>query len=826
MFTGPQKAQIAQMKRIAVAVLILVPISLAAQQAAKPAAIAVQPVASHAPAAAALTVADQTALVKQYCVGCHNDRNKDRTSGLSFQSFDAATITDHSDTAERMIRRLRAGMMPPVGSKRPEPQVINSLVNAFETRLDRAAALNPNPGWRPSQRLNRAEYQRAVKDLLAIDVDVNQFLPADTLSDGFDNIADTQTISSTLMEGYLRAASQISRLAVGDRNASASSTTWKVPRTASQMRHVEGAPLGTRGGMSVMHVFPADGEYLFKIMLHMGPTGDLFGGPYSGEKIEVSIDGERVALMDINPRMNEQDPNGLTMQTPKVNIKAGEHRVSAAFVQRFDGPADDLMMPIEHTLADTNIGEVFGTTALTHLRDFTVSGPLNVTGVSETESRRKIFTCRPTSAPEESACAADIVRRLATQAYRGTVPADDLKDLMSFYERGRKSSDFEGGVRMAVQAILASPRFLFRIEQTPSALKAGQTYRISDQDLASRLSFFVWGSMPDAELLKIAATGTLRTPAVFEKQLKRLLNDPRSAALSTRFASQWLRLQDVEKVRPDHHFYSYWDTTLSQAMVRETELFVDSLIREDRPVTDLLTADHTFVNERLAKHYGIPNILGDQYRRVTIADANRRGVLGQGSVLLLTSIADRTSPVLRGKWVMEVLLGSPPPPPPPNVPLLEETKAVDEGKTLSTRERMEMHRKNPSCNSCHRVIDPLGLALENFDVTGVWRIRDNGAAVDPVGDLYDGTKLDGPIALQNALLKHQDVFMLSFTESLMTYALGRRVESYDMPAIRQIVRDAKAKNYRFSAFITGVANSAAFRMGRVAPAEATEDRGR
>src|SRR5262245_13597123 len=599
------------MKRFAAAILLLAPVSLVAQQATKPAAAPVTPAVSHAPVSGTLTVVEQNALVKQYCVGCHNDRNKDRTSGLSFQAFDAANIADHADVAERMIRRLRSGMMPPVGAKRPDAATIGGLVTAFETKIDRAAALNPNPGWRPSQRLNRAEYQRAVKDLLAVDVDVNAYLPADTLSDGFDNIADSQTISSTLMEGYLRAASQISRLAVGDRNASPTSTTWKVPRTASQMRHVEGAPLGTRGGLSVRHVFPADGEYLFKIMLHMGPTGDLFGGPYRGEQIEVSIDGERVALMDINPRMNEQDPNGLTMQTPKVDIKAGEHRVSAAFVQRFDGPADDLIMPIEHTLADTNIGEVFGTTALTHLRDFTVSGPLSVTGVSETESRKKIFSCRPTSATEESACAADIVRWRALQAYRGSLPADDFKDLMSFYERGRKQNDFEGGIRMAVQAILASPRFLFRIEQTPSTLKAGQTYRIADHDLASRLSFFLWGSMPDAELLKAASAGTLRTPAVFEKQVKRLVADPRSEALSTRFASQWLRLQDVDKVRPDHHFYSYWDTTLSQAMVRETELFVDSLIREDRPVTDLLTADHTFVNERLAKHYGIPNILGD-----------------------------------------------------------------------------------------------------------------------------------------------------------------------------------------------------------------------
>ena len=812
------------MKQLVVVAWVSVfPLVVAAQQSSKPAAPP-KAVASHAPGAATMPPAEQTAVVKQYCAGCHSDRGK--AGGLSLAAFDAANVVEHGDTTEKMIRKLRAGMMPPAGSRRPEPAVIDALATAFETRIDRAAALNPNPGSRPSQRLNRAEYARAVKDLLAVDVDVNAYLPADTISDGLDNIADSQTISSTLMEGYLRAASQISRLAVGDRHASAGSTTWKVPRTASQMRHVEGAPLGTRGGLSVLHVFPADGDYQFKIMLHMGPTGDLFGGPYRGEQIEVSINGERVALMDINPRMNEQDPNGMTMQTPKVHVKAGQHRLSAAFIQRFDGPADDLIMPIEHTLADTNIGEVFGTTALTHLRDFTVNGPLSVTGVSDTESRRKIFTCRPISAAEESKCAAGIVRNLAGQAYRGRVQADDFKELMAFYERGRKGADFESGIRLAVQAILASPRFLFRMEQAPAALRAGQSYRVSDIDLASRLSFFIWGSVPDAELVRVAMQGTLQAPAVFNRQLKRMLADPRSEALSTRFAAQWLRLQDVDKVRPDHHFYSYWDTTLSQALVRETELFVDSLIREDRPVTDLLTADHTFVNERLAKHYGIPNILGDEYRRVTIADPNRRGVLGQGSVLLLTSIADRTSPVLRGKWVMEVLLGSPPPPPPPNVPTLDETKAVDAGKTLSTRERMEEHRKNPACTSCHRVIDPLGLALENFDVTGVWRIKDNGVTVDPAGDLYDGTKLDGPIALRHALMKHQDVIMLSFTESLMTYALGRRVEPYDMPAVRAIVRDAKRNNYKFSSFISGVATSAAFRMGRVAAVETTNAAGR
>ena len=771
----------------------------------------------------------QTALVKQYCATCHNDRSKDNAGGLTLASFDASQIGHDAavaETAEKMIRKLRLGMMPPPGARRPDAAVVNAFAESMETRLDRAAALNPNPGRRPFQRLNRAEYERAVHDLLALDVDVTAFLPPDTISAGFDNVADVQNFSATLMEGYLRAASRISSLAVGDARASAAETTVKVPRTASQMRHVEGAPLGTRGGLSVLHVFPADGDYIFKIMLHMGPTGDLFGGPYRGEQIEVSINGDRVALMDINPRMNEQDPNGMTMQTPRIHIKAGQQRISAVFVQHFEGPADDLIMPIEHTLADTNIGEVFGTTALTHLRDFTVTGPIAVTGLSDTESRRRVFVCRPTTLAEESTCAATIVRKLAGRAYRGPVQTDDFKDLMSFYEKGRKEGDFETGIRMALQAILASPRFLFRLERTPATLKAGQNYRVGDFDLASRLSFFIWGSVPDAELLKVASQGTLHAPAVFDRQLKRMLADPKSEALASRFAAQWLRLQDVDKVRPDHHFYSHWDTTLSKAMVRETELFVDSLIREDRPVTDLLTADHTFVNERLAKHYGIPNILGDEFRRVTISDPNRRGVLGQGSVLLLTSIADRTSAVLRGKWVMEVLLGSPPPPPPPNVPLLEETKAVASGKQLSTRERMEEHRKNPACTSCHRVIDPLGLALENFDVTGVWRIKDNGVPVDPAGDLYDGTKLDGPIALRNALLKHQDVIMLSFTESLMTYALGRRVEFYDMPAVRAIVRDAKRNNYRFSSFISGVANSGAFRMGRVTAEETTAAAGR
>ena len=777
--------------------------------------------AATTPAPGGMAVEAQTALVKQYCAACHNDRNKANTGGLSLQGFDAAAIVEHGATTEKMIRKLRTGMMPPPGARRPDATAITAMAEALEARMDRAAAANPNPGWRPSQRLNRAEYAAAIRDLLDLEVDVTTFLPPDTISDGFDNVADSQVISTTLMEGYLRAASQISRLAVGDRQASATTATWKVPRTSSQMRHVEGAPLGTRGGLSVTHVFPADGEYRFKILLHSGPTGDLFGGPYRGEQLDISIDGERVALMDINPRMNEQDPNGLNMASPAVHIKAGPHRVSAAFIAHFDGPVDDLMMPVEHTLADTNIGEVFGTTALAHIRDFAVEGPAVVTGVSETVSRRRIFTCRPTSAAEEAPCATEIVKRLASQAYRGPVSGEDFRELFAFYTQGRSKGDFEGGVRLALQAILASPRFLFRLESTPATVRAGQSYRIADVDLASRLSFFLWGTAPDADLLKAANAGTLRTDAGLDKQVRRMLADPRSEALSTRFAAQWLRLQDVEQVRPDHHFYSYWDTNLSRSMVRETELFFDSLVREDRPLLDLLTADYTFVDERLAKHYRIPNILGNEFRRVTLADPNRRGVLGQGSVLLLTSIADRTSPVLRGKWVMEVLLGSPPPPPPPNVPLLEETKAASNGKLLSTRERMEEHRRNPQCTSCHRVIDPLGLALENFDATGAWRVKDNGVAIDATGDLYDGTKMDGPVGLRQALLKHRDVIITSFTESLMTYATGRRIEYYDMPAIRAIVREAGKNDNRVSSFILGVVNSAAFRMSRAEPAATT-----
>jgi hypothetical protein len=769
------------------------------------------------------SVEAQNQLVKQYCTGCHSDRG--RAGGLSLVNFDAADIEKHADVGEKMIRKLRAGMMPPPTARRPEAETMNAFVTALETTIDGTAALNPNPGWRPFQRLNRAEYVRSVRDLVGIDVDVNSFLPPDTISAGFDNISDVQNFSPTLMEGYLRAASQISRLAVGDRNASATSVTYKIGRTMSQMRHVEGAPMGTRGGISVVHVFPADGDYVIKAAMHYEPLGGLFGR-YSmltmtiTEQVDVSINGERVALVDVNPAMSETDfgqnkgQNGLEIRTPPIHVSAGPQRVSVAFIQRLDGPVDDVIAPLENTLADVDIS--YGVTALPHMRDMAIVGPSVVTGVSETPSRRRIFSCRPLSANEEETCAAEIVKRLTAQAYRGEAAPDDIQDALEFFQKGRKAGDFESGVRLALQSILVSPRFLFRTEHAPATLvKTANSYRISDQDLASRLSFFLWASGPDAELVKAATSGGLRTPAGFEKQVRRMLADKRSDALSTRFASQWLRLQDLDKIIPDYLLYPQYDDTLGQAMRKETELFFDSIVREDRSVLDLLTADYTFVNERLAKHYGIANVTGNQFRRVQTPEY-RRGLLGQGSILTSTSVADRTSPVLRGKWVMDVLLGTPPPPPPPDVPALDDSvKANEGGKMLSTRQRMEEHRKNPTCNACHRFIDPLGLALDNFDVTGAWRIKDNEVAVDSVGDLYDGTKMNGPAGLRDALLKHQDMVLRSFAENLLTYALGRRVEYSDMPTVRAIVAGAAKNDNRFSSYVLGVVNSAAFRMVKV-----------
>jgi hypothetical protein len=762
---------------------------------------------------------DHGATVQQYCAGCHSDRG--RAGGLSLADWSPAAADLAPEIAEKMIRKLRAGMMPPAGARRPAGDTLEALATTLETRMDARAAAHPDPGWRPFQRLNRAEYAREIREILSLDVDPTAFLPPDTVSSGFDNVADVQTFSPTLMEGYLRAAGRIAALAVGDPESSASQATFKLPKTASQLDRAEGAPVGTRGGISVDHTFPADGTYVFSMEFFAEPLGLLYGSTAAGEQIELSLDGVRLVLSDINPRMSEEK-TGLAIKTAPLHVSAGRHRVSAAFIQRYEGLINDLIAPIDHTMADTEIGTAYGITTLPHLRSLSIVGPHQVTGVSDTESRRRVFTCRPLSRDDELPCATGIVRRVASRAFRRPVTDKELSRLMTFFARGRGERDFEHGVGKALEAILASPQFVFRVELEPAGV-AGRSYRLGDYELASRLSFFLWASGPDETLLKLAEQGRLAQPGVLAQQVRRMAADARADALATRFASQWLRLQDLERVIPDPIRYPYSDQTLSIALERETELFFGSLVREDRSILDLLTADYTFVNERTARHYGIPNVTGDAFRRVSVPD-DRRGILGHGSVLTLTSIAERTSPVMRGKWIMEVLLGTPPPPPPPNVPALEETKGADGGRLLTVRERMEEHRRNPACTSCHRVIDPLGLALENFDATGRWRIRDGAMAVDATGELFDGTRVSGPADLRAAILKRKDVFLSSFTESLLTYALGRRVEARDMPAVRRIIARAELQDFRIGAFLTGIVESPAFQMSRPHTVERTEER--
>ncbi len=755
-------------------------------------------------------------VIEQYCTRCHNDQRM--RGNLALNGFDIADAASRGETVEKMIRKLGAGMMPPAGTRRPEPEVMEALVDELRTTMDELAEEHPNPGARTFQRLNRAEYRAAVNDLLGIDVDVSSFLPLDTKSANFDNIADVQMPSATVMEGYLRAADKISRLAIGDPDAEIGSTIYSVPRIQSQKDRVEGAPLGTRGGLSVVHTFPADGKYVFHIMPANAVEGEVFGRTFGTEQIEVSLDGARVALLTIDRWMSESEPTGLNIRTDSIQVSAGPHRVSVAFVRQFEGEVDDLIRPIDHTMADGQIGIGLGVTTQQHLQRVSILGPFGVTGVSETPTRRSIFTCRPTAPGEARPCAASIFKRLATRAYRRPATDRDVESLLAFYDESVLTADFETGVRKGLQAMLASPYFVFRFERRDEDAEPGEIYRIGDHELASRLSFFLWGAPPDDVLIDAADRGKLHDSDELERQARRMLADPRAEALATRFASQWLRLQDLEKVHPDALTYPYFDQTLSEAMRRETELLFSHLVQEDRPVTDLLTADYTFVNERLARHYGMAGVVGSEFRQVPVQRDERRGLLGHGSVLTLTSHPDRTSPVLRGKWVMEVLMGTPPPPPPPDVPELEETQAADGGRRLAVRERMELHRANPACNSCHSMMDPIGLALENFDVTGAWRIRDEGNPVDPVGELYDGSTLTGPGDIRAALLKRPDMFYGVFAENLMAYALGRRVEYYDMPTVRAIVRTAAENDYSVSAFILGVIDSPAFQMTRAGEA--------
>ena len=770
--------------------------------------------------ASVIAAPDLNAVVKKNCASCHSDQRK--MGNLSLQSFDLATVGATSPIiAEKMIGKLRTGMMPPPGRPRPAGDTLLVLTETLERQMDRRYAASPNPGSRAFQRLNRAEYERSIKDLLGLEINAESWLPLDTRSANFDNIADVQTPSATVLDAYMDAASEISRLAVGDPKASVTTSTYKIPRLANQMDLVDGAPRGTRGGGSVTHNFPADGEYVFTVTLHAIPTGQLYGStaPFD-ERIEVSVNGERVAMLDVDRGMSQADPNGMEIRTRPIPVRAGENRVTAAFVRTFEGPVNDNIQPIGNPIADTQIGSQAGITIQSHLQTFAVTGPFNATGVSETASRQRVFTCRPTTESEARPCAEKIVNRLGMLAYRRPLTANDTKALLEFYDRESKNGGFEIGVRSALEAMLASPHFFFRVEEVPTAATDGGRAPVSSIDLASRLSFFLWGAPPDSALLSLGRRGLLSDTTVLLAQTKRMLADPRSEALATRFAGQWLRLQDIDKVHPDALQYPNFNEQLASDMRTETETFFYSLLRENKSLMDFFTADYTFVNQNLAKHYDIPGVTGPAFRKVKYADANRVGVLGHGSMLLLTSHANRTSPVLRGKWVMEVLMGSPPPPPPPDVPDLEATAEHTDGKMLTTRERMEQHRASPSCRSCHVFIDPIGLALDNFDVIGQWRIKENGMLLDTRGDYYDGTKISGPRELQQVLLKRPIPLVRTFTQNLMSYALGRRVEYYDNPAVRKIEVAARANNYRMQDFVLGVVKSDQFRMRLVPVAQA------
>tara|TARA_Y100001001_G_scaffold97402_1_gene95238 strand:+ start:6307 stop:8766 length:2460 start_codon:yes stop_codon:yes gene_type:complete len=757
---------------------------------------------------------DHTEVVGQYCVRCHNDRRM--TGNMSLEQFDASAPEQNAELSEKMIRKLRAEMMPPPGARRPAGDTLLSLVLALESSMDAAAVANPNPGGRSFQRLNQAEYGRSILELLDLEIDAGDYLPLDTKSANFDNIADAQMLSPMLLGTYFRAAAEISRLAVGDPNVLPSSKTYTNGGYVSQWDQVEGAPFGTRGGISAMHTFPADGDYVFKMAFEHTTTGGFFGGTSRDEQIEISIDGERVGLYWVDRFMNVSDPNGANMQSEPIFLRAGPRRVSAAFLRQAEGPREDVVSPHEWSLSDRQIGvSGYGVTALAHLKDLAITGPHEPTGVSETPSRRRVFSCRPLTPEEAPTCAEEIISRLGPQAFRRPLTQADLEGLMSFYELGFADGGFELGVRTAIEAMLASPDFVFRLEEAPSGVQAGENYTVSNIDLASRLSFFLWGAPPDVELLAAAEKGELSEESGLTGQVRRMLKDSRAEALGTRFASQWLRLEDLDKVHPDRLFFPDFYQQLADAMLRETELFFNGLVREDRSALELYSADYTYLNEALAKHYGIPGITGTHFRKVQYPDDTRRGILGHGSILTLTSHANRTSPVLRGKWVLEVLLGSPPPPPPPGIPDLEETEDSEDGRLLTTRERMELHRSSPSCNSCHRFMDPIGLALDNYDVTGRWRIRENGMPLDTKGEFYDGTVIETPSALQEVLVKRPIPLVRTFTENLMAYALGRRVEYYDQPTIRSITAQAEEDDYRMSSFILGVVLSDAFRMQQV-----------
>jgi mono/diheme cytochrome c family protein len=761
-----------------------------------------------ATAAAAPDAAAQRALVDQYCVTCHNARLK--TADLLLDQLDLTHLGNHAEIGEKVVRKLRAGMMPPTGMRRPDPATLESLIKWMESELDRGAVTHlPAPGL---HRLNRTEYSNAIRDLLALEVDATKFLPADDSTRGFDNIAGALTMSPALMEAYLSAAGKISRLAIGDVSAPRQEV-FDAPADTAQNYRVEGLPFGTRGGMLIKYQFPADGDYTFKVKGVTGYFQRVLGG-IKGEQLEVTVDGERVKLFDWDKEI--QNTTGTGRATPRIPIKAGLHTVGVTFLATNDLPATELNRPFQRTM--NTPGSIPGFMFYPHVGQVWIEGPYDAKGATDTASRRKIFVCRPASAREEGACADRIISSLAKHAFRRPANPADLESLTKFYLAARnEGGSFEEGIEAALQRILADPEFVYRGEREPAGVAAGKTYRVSDLALASRLSFFLWSSIPDDELIDLAAQGKLKDPVIFEKEVRRMLADPKSAALITNFTGQWLNVRSMKASEPVVNLFPDFDDNLRSAFQRETELFFDSIVHEDHSVLDLLTADYTFVNERLAKHYGIPNVYGPQFRRVTLpAELDmRRGLLGKGALLTVTSAAARTSPVVRGKWFLETFLGISPPQPPPDVNTAIAERPADaagNAKPPTMRQTMEAHHTNPTCATCHRIFEPIGLALENFDAVGAWRTQDDGGPIDPTGVLVDGTKVDGIASLRNSLLGRSDQFLRVVTEKLITYALGRGVEYQDMPLVRSIVRDAAASQYKFSSIVLGIVKSPAFQM--------------
>ena len=761
-----------------------------------------------AASSAAPTPAAERALLDKYCVTCHNDKMK--VDNFSLQKEDINAVGEHPEVWERVIRKLRAGMMPPPGMPRPPLAKYEELRDWLEAQIDRKAAAHPDPGSIVLHRLNRTEYANVIRDLLDLKIDVTTLLPADDAARGFDNVAGSLTISPTLLEAYTTAATRIARTAVGFWK-SPTEAAYIAPGDTSQNEHIEGLPFGTRGGMAVRHSFPSDGEYKFSVQ--------NFGlGKYTpGEKVEFLIDNEVVDLRDyvgvgLSSGMQADKDGSIDVTVP---VKSGSHLVGVTFLATNYRPTLDLIRQYERKSLENNaVPQLQYYPAIGLLR---IQGPFTPTRPEDSRSIRKVYTCRPSSAAQEEPCAKQILTTLMRRAYRRPVTPTDMEWVQGFYQEGRREGTFQDGIELALRRILTSPQFLVRAEREPENVAPSQPYRITDLELASRLSFMLWSSIPDDELIEVANQNKLHTPAVLEHQVRRMLADAKANALVENFGDQLLYLRNLPATSPDGVYYPNWDDELRKSFRRETELLFESIIKENRNVVDLLTADYTFLNERLAKHYGIPNIYGSQFRRVPLGPdlAYRRGLLGQGSVLSLTWVQNfRTSPVKRGVWVLENILGTPPPEPPPNVPPLEDTKG-ESGKILTLREQMTMHRKMEPCASCHKLMDPIGFALENFDADATWRTKqggEGGVPLDTSAVLWDGTKINGPVELREALLRYSPQFVRMITEKLMTFSLGRGVEYEDMPVVRSIVREADKNEDRFLSILMGIIKSAPFQM--------------